>query len=65
MFFQTVSLDAPRFIELGTQVYRLVVIASLMLVSPTCGTDNTAIARHKHMLKDKLHILLDNTANDM
>ncbi|KAF9804305.1 hypothetical protein SFRURICE_011920 [Spodoptera frugiperda] len=31
---ETVALDAPRFAELGTQVYRLVCTASLMLASP-------------------------------
>ncbi|CAH1634762.1 unnamed protein product [Spodoptera littoralis] len=60
-----VALDAPRFAELGTQVYRLICVASLMLASPACGSDQTAAAAHKQALKEKILILIDNTSNDI
>ncbi|XP_050551784.1 T-complex protein 11-like protein 1 [Spodoptera frugiperda] len=62
---ETVALDAPRFAELGTQVYRLVCTASLMLASPACGSDPAAAAAHKQALKEKILILIDNTSNDI
>lgn len=62
---ETVSLDAPRFAELGTQVYRLVCAASLMLVSPSCAADQTTTAQHKHTLKEKIFIIMDNASNDV
>ncbi|XP_053616402.1 T-complex protein 11-like protein 1 isoform X2 [Plodia interpunctella] len=60
---ETLTLDAPRFAELGIQVYRLVCVASLMLVSPSCASD-AAAAQHKQTLKDKIVIIMDNTSND-
>ncbi|XP_013195536.2 T-complex protein 11-like protein 1 [Amyelois transitella] len=60
---ETLTLDAPRFAELGIQVYRLICVASLMLVSPSCGSDPSA-AQHKQALKDKIVIIMDNTSND-
>ncbi|XP_061717282.1 T-complex protein 11-like protein 1 [Cydia pomonella] len=60
---ETVTLDAPRFAELGTQVYRLICVASLILSSPTCG-DASAAARHKLNLKEKIVIILGDTATD-
>lgn len=62
---ETVALDAPRFAELGTQVYRLMAVASLMLASPACGSDPAAAAAHKQTLKDKILIIIDNTTNDI
>ncbi|XP_063366142.1 T-complex protein 11-like protein 1 [Cydia amplana] len=60
---ETVTLDAPRFAELGTQVYRLICVASLILSSPTCG-DASAAARHMLNLKEKIVIILGDTATD-
>ncbi|XP_013171425.1 PREDICTED: T-complex protein 11-like protein 1 [Papilio xuthus] len=60
---ETVSLDASRFSELGTQVYRLICTASILLVSPSCGND-PSIATQKQQLKEKIIIILDNTSND-
>ncbi|CAH0663852.1 unnamed protein product [Spodoptera exigua] len=62
---ETVTLDAPRFAELGTQVYRLICVASIMLASPACGSDQNAAAAHKQALKEKILILIDNTSNDI
>ncbi|XP_075982121.1 T-complex protein 11-like protein 1 [Anticarsia gemmatalis] len=62
---ETVALDAPRFTELGTQVFRLIVTASLMLASPSCATDANTAAVHKLTLKDKIVIIIDNTSNDI
>ncbi|XP_047027611.1 T-complex protein 11-like protein 1 isoform X2 [Helicoverpa zea] len=61
---ETVSLDAPRFAELGTQVFRVGCGAALLLASPACGDHSTAAA-HKQTLKDKILILIDNTTNDI
>nr|XP_021185689.2 T-complex protein 11-like protein 1 [Helicoverpa armigera] len=61
---ETVSLDAPRFAELGTQVFRVGCGAALLLASPACGDHSTAAA-HKQALKDKILILIDNTTNDI
>jgi hypothetical protein len=62
---QTVSLDAPRFAELGTQVYRLIAVASLMLVSPSAtASDPNITAQHKLTLKEKILIIIDNASND-
>ncbi|XP_052744491.1 T-complex protein 11-like protein 1 [Bicyclus anynana] len=60
---ETVLLDKPRFTELGTQVYRLICVTSLLLVSPSCGADQQG--QHKQRLKEKLFIILDNTSNDV
>ncbi|XP_038218886.1 T-complex protein 11-like protein 1 [Zerene cesonia] len=60
---ETVTLDKPRFTELGTQVYRLICVASLLLVSPSCGNDPNA--HHKQHLKDKIDIIIDNASNDI
>lgn len=60
---ETVSLDKPRFTELGTQVYRLICVASLLLISPSCGGDSQA--QHKNNLKEKLFIILDTATNDI
>lgn len=60
---ETVSLDKPRFTELGTQVYRLICVASLLLISPSCGGDSQA--QHKNNLKEKLFIILDSATNDI
>ncbi|XP_045453624.1 T-complex protein 11-like protein 1 [Melitaea cinxia] len=60
---ETVSLDKPRFTELGTQVYRLICVASLLLISPSCGGDSQA--QHKQKLKEKLFIILDTATNDI
>ncbi|CAB3251704.1 unnamed protein product [Arctia plantaginis] len=62
---ETVALDAPRFAELGTQVYRLIITASLMLASPSCASDATTAAQHKQTLKEKILIIIDNTTNDI
>ncbi|CAG9782538.1 unnamed protein product [Diatraea saccharalis] len=63
---ETVTLDAPRFSELGTQVYRLIVAASLLLVSPTANANDPNIAtQHKQTLKEKIFIIIDNTSNDI
>ncbi|XP_059061041.1 T-complex protein 11-like protein 1 isoform X1 [Achroia grisella] len=62
---ETISLDAPRFAELGTQVYRLVCVASLMLASPSCATDPNTAAQHKQTLKDKIVIIMDNASTDV
>lgn len=62
---ETVILDAPRFAELGTQVYRLIITASLMLASPTCASDPNTAAQHKQTLKEKILIIIDNTTNDI
>ncbi|CAG5054260.1 unnamed protein product [Parnassius apollo] len=61
---ETIALDASRFSELGTQVYRLICIASIILVSPSCGQDPSALSQ-KQQLKDKIDIILDNTSNDI
>ncbi|XP_049878416.1 T-complex protein 11-like protein 1 [Pectinophora gossypiella] len=62
---ETVQLDAPRFSDLGMRVYRLILTASLLLLSPNCATDSQAQAQtHKQKLKEKLFILLDNTSSD-
>ncbi|XP_034836668.1 T-complex protein 11-like protein 1 [Maniola hyperantus] len=60
---ETVILDKPRFTELGTQVYRLICVTSLILLSPSCGADQQD--QHKQRLKEKLFIILDNTSNDI
>ncbi|XP_064074533.1 T-complex protein 11-like protein 1 isoform X1 [Vanessa tameamea] len=60
---ETVTLDKPRFTELGIQVYRLICVASLLLVSPSCGGDSQE--QHKQSLKEKLFIILDTTSNDI
>ncbi|XP_046970835.1 T-complex protein 11-like protein 1 [Vanessa cardui] len=60
---ETVTLDKPRFTDLGVQVYRLVCVASLLLVSPSCGGDSQE--KHKQSLKEKLFIILDTTSNDI
>lgn len=62
---ETLALDAMRFADLGTQVYRLVAVASLMLASPTCGADPNAVAAHKQNLKNKITIILDDASNDI
>lgn len=62
---ETVTLDAPRFAELGTQVYRLIIVASLLLASPSAASDANTAAKHKHTLKDKIFIIIDNTSNDI
>ncbi|KAJ8728687.1 hypothetical protein PYW07_006383 [Mythimna separata] len=62
---ETVSLDAPRFAELGTQVYRLICVASIMLASPACGSDPKTAAAHKQTLKEKILILIDSAHNDI
>ncbi|KAL4713415.1 hypothetical protein ACJJTC_010400 [Scirpophaga incertulas] len=63
---ETVSLDAPRFSELATQVYRLVVVASLMLVSPSANaSDPNIVARHKQTLKEKIFIIIDSASSDI
>ncbi|KAJ8720924.1 hypothetical protein PYW08_006389 [Mythimna loreyi] len=62
---ETVSLDAPRFAELGTQVYRLICVASIMLASPACGSDPNTAAAHKQTLKEKILILIDSAGNDI
>lgn len=62
---ETVALDAPRFAELGTQVYRLIITASLMLASPSCTSDPNTTAQHKQTLKEKITIIIDNTTNDI
>ncbi|CAK1589041.1 unnamed protein product [Parnassius mnemosyne] len=61
---ETIALDASRFSELGTQVYRLICIASIILVSPSCGHDPSAPSQ-KQQLKDKIDIILGNTSNDI
>ncbi|CAG4976307.1 unnamed protein product [Colias eurytheme] len=60
---ETLSLDKPRFVELGLQVYRLICVASLLLVSPSCGNDPNA--QYKQQLKDKIDIIMDNASNDV
>ncbi|CAH4001920.1 T-complex protein 11-like protein 1 [Pieris brassicae] len=60
---ETIQLDKPRFVELGFQVYRLVCVASILLVSPSCGNDPNA--NHKQRLKDKIDIIIDNASNDI
>ncbi|CAH2087888.1 unnamed protein product [Euphydryas editha] len=60
---ETMSLDKPRFTELGIQVYRLICVASLLLISPSCGGDSQA--QHKQSLKEKLFIILDTASNDI
>ncbi|XP_073954544.1 T-complex protein 11-like protein 1 [Choristoneura fumiferana] len=60
---ESVTLDAPRFAELGTQVYRLICVAALMLVSPSCG-DASAAAKHKLNLKEKIVIIIGDAATD-
>ncbi|KAG6440320.1 T-complex protein 11-like protein 1 [Manduca sexta] len=62
---ETVALDAPRFAELGTQVYRLICVASLLLASPSCSSDPETTARHKQSLKDKIIIIVDDASNDI
>ncbi|XP_050355583.1 T-complex protein 11-like protein 1 isoform X2 [Nymphalis io] len=59
---ETVTLDKPRFTELGVQKYRLICAASLLLVSPSCSGDSHP--QHKQSLKEKLIIILDTTSND-
>ncbi|CAH2055729.1 unnamed protein product, partial [Iphiclides podalirius] len=61
---ETVALDSSRFSELGTQVYRLICVASIMLVSPSCGNDASSTAQ-KQQLKEKVVIILDNASNDI
>ncbi|OWR53233.1 hypothetical protein KGM_213764 [Danaus plexippus plexippus] len=58
---ETLHIDKPRFTELGIQVYRLVCVASLLLVSPSCGEQTT----HKQKLKEKIYIIMDATSNDI
>ncbi|CAG9571942.1 unnamed protein product [Danaus chrysippus] len=58
---ETLHIDKPRFTELGIQVYRLVCVASLLLVSPSCGEQTT----HKQKLKEKIFIIMDTTSNDI
>ncbi|XP_072945317.1 T-complex protein 11-like protein 1 isoform X1 [Epargyreus clarus] len=60
---ETVSIDKPRFTDLGTQVYRLINVASIMLVSPSSGNDPNAT--HKQQLKEKIFIIIDNASNDI
>ncbi|XP_039748101.1 T-complex protein 11-like protein 1 [Pararge aegeria] len=60
---ETIALDKPRFTELGTQIYRLICVTSLVLLSPSCGADQQG--QHKQQLKEKLFIILDNTSNDI
>ncbi|XP_063831726.1 T-complex protein 11-like protein 1 [Ostrinia nubilalis] len=60
---ETVSLDAPRFVELGTQVYRLICLASLMLASPRCGEPTQQA--HRKALTEKISIIMDTAASDM
>ncbi|CAK1542558.1 unnamed protein product [Leptosia nina] len=60
---ETLTLDKPRFVELGMQVYRLICVASLLLVSPSCGNDPNA--QHKQRLKEKIDIIIDNASNNI
>ncbi|KAJ0172610.1 hypothetical protein K1T71_011749 [Dendrolimus kikuchii] len=61
----TATLDAPRFAELGTQVYRLIIIASLLLASPSAADDPNTAAKHKQTLKDNITIIIGNASNDI
>ncbi|GBP42500.1 T-complex protein 11-like protein 1 [Eumeta japonica] len=60
---ETVSLDAVRFAELASQLYRVVCIAAIMLVSPACGAPDAA--EHKKQLKENIIIILGNTSTDV
>ncbi|VVD00337.1 T-complex protein 11-like protein 1 [Leptidea sinapis] len=60
---ETVTLDKPRFTELGLQVYKLICVASLLLISPSSANDPNST--HKKQLKEKIDIILDNTSNDI
>ncbi|XP_068623106.1 T-complex protein 11-like protein 1 [Battus philenor] len=61
---ETLVLDSSRFAELGTQVYKLICVVSILLVSPSCGNDPSS-ATQKQQLKEKIVIILDNTSNDI
>ncbi|XP_028042954.1 T-complex protein 11-like protein 1 [Bombyx mandarina] len=61
---ETVAIDAPRFSELGVQVYRMSCAAALLLASPACSSDADTAARHKEALKQKLFIIIDEASND-
>lgn len=60
---ETILLDKPRFVELGIQIYRLISVASILLVSPSFAGDSQM--QHKQNLKDKIFIILDNASNDI
>ncbi|KAL0829911.1 hypothetical protein ABMA28_003386 [Loxostege sticticalis] len=59
---ETVALDAPRFAELGTQVYRLICLASLMLASPRCGEPSQQA--HRKALTEKITIIMGDASSD-
>ncbi|XP_041970121.1 T-complex protein 11-like protein 1 [Aricia agestis] len=58
---ETAVLDRGRFTELGAQVYRLVAVGALLLVSPTAAADPIP---HRDNLRDRITIIIDNISND-
>lgn len=64
-FPETMVMDEMRFIELADNMYRMVVIAAVVLVGPTCSaTDPNITAKFKQELKHKIYIILHGAATD-
>ncbi|CAG9133907.1 unnamed protein product [Plutella xylostella] len=61
---ETVTLDAARFLELGLQIYRMVAVSAILLVSPSCSADQAAAAQLKHELKEKIYIIMGDACTD-
>ncbi|XP_048481273.1 T-complex protein 11-like protein 1 isoform X2 [Plutella xylostella] len=61
---ETVTLDAARFLELGLQIYRMVAVSAVLLVSPSCSADQAAAAQLKHELKEKIYIIMGDACTD-
>lgn len=63
---ETITLDAPRFLDLGVQVFRLISVASILLSSPTCAQlDQNINAQFKKELKQIVYIIMDTASTDM